>query len=50
MKEQEFYNDFNKKIKEQLDDSFVDSLIELMETGKLNNNTYLDLINKEIGD
>lgn len=50
MEEEEFYNDFNIKLKEQLNDDFVDSLIELMETGKLNNNTYLDLINKEIGD
>lgn len=50
MKEQEFYNDFNKKLKEQLDESFVDSLLELMQNGKLSNQVYLELIDKEIGD
>ena len=50
MKEQELYNDFNKKLKEQLEGSFVDSLLDLMQTGKLSNQTYLELIDKEIGD
>lgn len=50
MKEEEFYTDLNKKLKDQLNSNFVDSLMELMEKGKLNNKTYLELINKEIGD
>ena len=44
--EEDFYNIFSNKLKEKLDEEYVDSLIELMENNELKKESFLKLVEK----
>ena len=44
--EDEFYNNFSQKLKVDLDEEYVNSLIEMMKNDELSNETFLELVEK----
>ena len=44
--EDEFYNNFSQKLKADLDEEYVNSLIKLMKNDELSNETFLELVEK----